>query len=78
MLRIKAVKDPLQMGFHLLATGNPGSGKPSQSTYFMVFLVDRNRSTLTGFSASRSYLTRQLKPHLQWIAHCCDCQHVIT
>merc|ERR1712018_177239 len=28
----KAVKDPLQIGFHLLATVTPGGGKPSQST----------------------------------------------
>ena len=32
MLKSKAVKDPLQIGFHLSATILPGSGKPSQST----------------------------------------------
>ena len=37
MLKIKAVKDPLQMGFHLFVTGNPGSGKPSQSTVLYGF-----------------------------------------
>ena len=30
MLKIKAVKDPLQMGFHLSATVAPGNGKPEQ------------------------------------------------
>ena len=32
MLKIKAVKDPLQMGFHLSATVAPGNGKPEQKT----------------------------------------------
>ena len=30
MLKIKAVKDPLQMGFHLSAMVAPGNRKPEQ------------------------------------------------
>ena len=57
MLKSKAVKDPLQIGFHLSATILPGSGKPSQSTSVT---FDRKRIVTCQCSCN---------PSAEWCAH---------
>ena len=57
MLKSKAVKDPLQIGFHLSATILPGSGKPAQSTSVT---FDRKRIVTCQCSCN---------PSAEWCAH---------
>ena len=57
LTKIKAVKDPLQIGFHLLATVTPGGGKPSQSTS-----VTFDRKKIVSCSCS-------CNPQAEWCAH---------
>ena len=57
LLKMKAVKDPLQIGFHLSATVVPGSGKPSQSTS-----VTFDRKKIVSCRCS-------CNPQAEWCAH---------
>ena len=57
LLKMKAVKNPLQIGFHLMSTVTPGGGKPSQSTS-----VTFDRKKITKCSCS-------CNPQAEWCAH---------
>ena len=57
LLKMKAVKNPLQIGFHLMGTVTPGGGKPSQSTS-----VTFDRKKITKCSCS-------CNPQAEWCAH---------